>query len=261
MPEKKSNLAKAIAFPLLIAAIVALALAFRKPMVAFFDNPDKLKAAVLGTGWIAPFAFMLIQFVQVVIFVIPGEVVQIAGGYLFGPVLGVAYSIIGITAGSVANFALGRFLGIPFIESLFGKEKVAKFEKLTSSSKAQIGFFLLFVIPGIPKDILCYVAGISSMKLPWFFAVSMIGRLPGIVGSNVIGSSAAERNWGLTIAVMAVAVVLFVVGSLFQDKVRALAERLTGRKTHASDLGIVSPAEPKSGEGEKMKKDSPEARE
>ena len=114
----------------------------------------------------------------------PGEVVQIAGGYAFGFWMGSLYSLIGITLGSIANFYAGRLLGRPFVESLFDRDKIDKVEIVTGSRKGAAGFFLLFVVPGIPKDVLCYVAGISKLGLLAFIAVSMAGRLPGILGSS-----------------------------------------------------------------------------
>jgi uncharacterized membrane protein YdjX (TVP38/TMEM64 family) len=235
MSEKPVPILKIVAFPLLIAALVAVAVVFWKPLVAFFGSPERIGSWVKGAGIVAPLAFMLIQIIQVVVFVIPGEVAQIAGGYLFGPFLGTVYSIIGITVGSVVNFVLGRKLGVPFVTGLFGAEKTEKFETLTSSPKAQVGFFLLFVVPGIPKDILCYVAGISRMRLPAFLAVSMIGRLPGIIGSSWIGSSAEKGNWTVTIVIAVVAIVLFALGSLFQERIRKLAEHLTKRDEKPRD--------------------------
>jgi uncharacterized membrane protein YdjX (TVP38/TMEM64 family) len=231
MNDKRPSTFKALLFPLLIISIIAVSIIFRKPIFNLFHSQETIRTAIAGAGAAAPLVFILVQVIQVVIFVIPGEVAQIAGGYLFGAVPGTIYSVIGITIGSVMNFGLGRALGIPFIERLFGSENVKKFESIISSPRAMTGFFIFFVIPGIPKDILCYVAGISSMGFLSFFAISMLGRLPGIIGSTIIGSSAADKNWLLTGIIVAAAIVLFTLGSIFRDRIHGLVETIAGRKT------------------------------
>ncbi len=163
------------------------------------------------------------------IFVIPGEIVQVAGGYVFGFWQGTLLSLVGITIGSVVNFLAGRLLGRPFVESIFAKEKIEAVEKATGSGKAAAGFFLLFVIPGIPKDVLCYVAGMTALGFPSFMAVSMLGRLPGILGSSLIGSAAYDQNYRAALVVLIIASVLFFAGLVFKERIEGLLARLFHR--------------------------------
>jgi uncharacterized membrane protein YdjX (TVP38/TMEM64 family) len=226
--RRKSFFAYA-AFPLFIALIVALVLVFRDQLWGLFRDRESIRGWIEGRGAWGPLAFILLQVIQVVVFVIPGEIVQVAGGYAFGFWLGSLYALIGITLGSLANFYAGRLLGRPFVESLFASEKIEKVESVTGSGKAAAGFFLLFVIPGIPKDVLCYVAGVSRLSLLAFLAVSMAGRLPGILGSAYMGSAAWSGAWGGAIAVLAVAAVLFVLGLVFRERIQAFMARLLHR--------------------------------
>jgi uncharacterized membrane protein YdjX (TVP38/TMEM64 family) len=228
--RRKSPLALA-AFPLFIAAIVAVVFAFHDQLWALFKDREAVRAWIEGRGIWGPLAFIGLQVIQVVIFVIPGEVVQVAGGYVFGLWLGVLYSILGIGIGSLVNFLAGRLLGRPFVESLFDREKIEKVELATGSGKGAAGFFLLFAIPGIPKDVLCYVAGMSRLGLPLFMAVSMAGRLPGILGSSFMGSAAYSGALGPALVVLGVAAALFVLGLVFKDRIQALVARIVaGRK-------------------------------
>jgi uncharacterized membrane protein YdjX (TVP38/TMEM64 family) len=226
--RRKSLFAYA-AFPLFIALILALVVVFRDQLWGLFKDRDAIRGWIEGQGIWGPLAFIFLQIVQVVIFVIPGEIVQIAGGYAFGLWLGCLYSLIGITLGSLANFYAGRFLGRPFVESLFAREKIEKVEGVTGSGKAAVGFFFLFVIPGIPKDVLCYVAGISKLRLFAFLGVSMAGRLPGILGSSYMGSAAYSGAWRAAIVVLAVAAALFVLGLVFGERIQAFVARLLHR--------------------------------
>ena len=213
----------------LVAAAITRVVVFRPEIWPMFATPEATRAWVAGWGVAAPLVFVGAQIVQVVIFVIPGETVQIAGGYLFGFWAGALLTILGIGIGSMANFALARFLGLPFAARFFRRESLEKLNRVAGSSRAQIGFFLLFVIPGIPKDVLCYVAGLSRMRLPFFLAVSLLGRLPGILGSVLIGSSAAEKKWVLSITIFVVACALFAVGFLLRDRIQSRVERLARR--------------------------------
>jgi uncharacterized membrane protein YdjX (TVP38/TMEM64 family) len=228
-PRRRSPFA-ILAFPLLICAIVALFLVFRREILDFLKDRDALRAWILGLGAWGPAAFVGLQVLQVVVFVIPGEVVQIVGGYVYGFWLGSAFSILGILLGSVVNFYAGRLLGRPFVESLFDKEKIEGIERVTGSGKGAAGFFLFFLIPGIPKDVLCYVAGISTLGLPAFLGVSMGGRLPGILGSAFMGGAAFAGQWGAAFIVLGAAAVLFALGVIFKNRITALLARILHKR-------------------------------
>ena len=223
--ERKSPLAY-IAFPLFIGLIIALVLVFRDELWGLFKDREAIRVWIGERGVLGPLAYIAMQVLQVVIFVIPGELVQVAGGYVFGFALGSLYTLVGIALGSLVNFYAGRLLGRPFVESLFARERIEEIERVTGSGKGAAGFFLLFVIPGIPKDVLCYVAGVSRLGLPAFLAVSMAGRLPGILGSAFMGSAAYTGAYRSAIIVLAVAAALFALGLAFKGKIQELIARL-----------------------------------
>jgi uncharacterized membrane protein YdjX (TVP38/TMEM64 family) len=230
MAQKKRSLLALIAFPLLLAAIIAVVAVFWRDLWRLFTSGQELREWVSSAGAAAPLVFMLVQALQVVVFVIPGEVPQIAGGYLFGTWLGTLFSLIGILLGSAASFFLARLLGVPFVHALFPRDQVTKIEKFLSSRRSRIAFFLLFVIPGIPKDILCYVAGLSPMKFVFFAGVSFLGRLPGILGSAIIGNAAAGERWILAGIVLGIAAVLFGIGYLMRGRIETWISRFSKAK-------------------------------
>jgi uncharacterized membrane protein YdjX (TVP38/TMEM64 family) len=230
MPRPDARRVFALAgFPLLFTAIVVPVVIWRREIWQLFSSTAGLRDWVASTGALAPLAFVAIQALQVVVFVIPGEVPQIAGGYLFGPWLGTLLSLCGIMIGSAIDFFLARLAGMPFVRALFPGDQVDRIGRLLGSRGARVAFFLLFLIPGIPKDILCYVAGLSPMHFPFFAGASALGRLPGIVGSAVIGDAAAGHRWPLVIGLGAGAIVLFVTGWLLRDTLQAWIERLAVR--------------------------------
>jgi uncharacterized membrane protein YdjX (TVP38/TMEM64 family) len=231
MESRRPSWLSYVAFPLFIGLVLATVVVFRNEITSVFRDREATRSWIEARGAWGTIAFVGLQILQVVVFVIPGEIVQIAGGYVFGFWEGSLLSLAGITLGALANFYAGRLLGRPFVESLFPKDKIEAVERVTGSSKAAAGFFILFVIPGIPKDVLCYVAGISRMGLPSFLLTSMIGRLPGIVGSSLMGSAAFEGDYKTAIAILALASVLFLAGLLFKERIQEFLGRILHRES------------------------------
>jgi uncharacterized membrane protein YdjX (TVP38/TMEM64 family) len=224
------KIAVGLLFPAFVIAVLVFAIVYRSTWLAFFSSRADVQEWIASYGAVAPLVYIAVQIFQVVIFIVPGEVIQITGGYLFGITAGTIYSLVGIGIGSGIDFYLARALGRAFVEGVFGDARVARFDTFTSARGAQTGFFLLFVIPGIPKDILVYVAGISKLKFRYFLIVTMAGRLPGILGSAIIGDSIAGGRWVLGAIVFAVAVILFVLGVVFRSR---LVEWVGGVQTRA----------------------------
>jgi len=148
------------------------------------------------------------QFLQVVIFLIPGEITQVAAGYVFGLWKGFLYSVIGIMAGSAFAYGAGKVVGRPTFEKIFGRPALDKLEKTMRSDKGILGVFLLFLAPGAPKDAMSYGAGLAGVGFWRFVFVSGLGRLPALFFSTLFGAQAFERDWHslLWSALLAVAV-------------------------------------------------------
>ena len=213
------------AYPLLFAAMLVVILVYREQIWTIASRPEELRQWVGGFGVTAPLVFAAVQALQIVVFVIPGEVPQIAGGYLFGIAGGLALTVAGSAVGSAVAFLASRFLGIEFLRAILRREQLDRLQQLASSPRATLTFFLFFLIPGIPKDVLCYVAGLSRMRLGMFLVIATVGRLPGVVGSVVMGDAAAEQRWVFAGIVMAIALVLFGAGVLFRARLLAFLER------------------------------------
>lgn len=213
-----------------VVAIAALAAPYWWPL---FQDPQKLRDWLKAAGVWSPVVFVFLQALQVVIFAIPGEVTQIAAGWVFGFAWGSVLAVIGTVIGSSAAFALARRFGLPLVHRLAGPEAVAKFDGLMESPRFIGSLFLLFLIPGIPKDILCYVAGLSSLKFIPYLVISTVARLPGILGSSLMGKALFEGDWWLLVAVAGGALVLFGVGWLFRTAIFGFIERFATKHKEA----------------------------
>jgi uncharacterized membrane protein YdjX (TVP38/TMEM64 family) len=244
---KARRILSLVAFPAVFAAILTLGIVFRREIWALFTSSERLRTWIAAAGLKAPLLFVGVQALQVVVFFIPGEIPQIAGGYLFGIWQGALLSLAGITLGACFNFLMARLLGVPFVRALFAGKDVERTRRLAESGRARLTFFLLFLIPGIPKDILCYAAGLSSLSLGTFLLYSSLGRLPGIVGSAFMGEAAAGERWLLAGGLLLLAVVLFVLGFLLRDQIQFLLARMArgrgARKERRSRARRRPPAE------------------
>lgn len=239
-PPKKSG------FPLWLAGIPALAAvaglvwlmaSHGAEILAIIASKEAVGHWLESWGPLAPLAYMGLQILQIVIFVIPGEVVQIAAGYFFGVGPGFLYAIAGAAAGTVICYGAARVLGMAFVTRLFGEDKTRSFEGFLSTPRAMVAFFLLFLIPGIPKDMLCYVGGLSRVRLPVFLGLSLLGRTPALLASIVAGDAAASGNWPLVVGIGIAAALAVTLGIAFRKRLHPWVEKLVHGKAASNDPG------------------------
>ena len=160
---------------------------------------------------IAIFILIFLQILQVIVSVIPGQPIQIAASYLYGIVPGYLISITGAVIGATIAFYLARLLGTDAMHLMFGEEKVNYYCKKLNSSKAYYLVFLIYLIPGVPKDVVAYVAGITEIKFLPFITLSTIGRSLGIIGSLLVGLCLRNNNYVALGAVVLAAIVIFII--------------------------------------------------
>ncbi len=184
-----------------------------------FRNPEAFRSQIESYGWAAWLIALGIQILQVVIAFIPGEAVEIGVGYAFGAVGGTLICIAGVTIASVAVFLLTKKLGIKFVELFISREKIESLAFLGNENKLRKLIFILFFIPGTPKDLLTYVAGLTPIKLTEFLLISGVARLPSIVSSTVGGKYLAEKNYVAAGIVFAVTAVVSLTGLLVYNAI------------------------------------------
>ncbi len=219
----------AVRVVLLAVFVVLLVFASVKLMPAVartLKSPQALEEFVDRYGAESALVYVLVQATQVVVFVIPGEIVQIAGGYIFGTWLGALLSVAGIFLGTAIAFFAARILGYAVVKALVSPKKMERFEFLIADPKAEIGMFTLFLVPGIPKDSLVYISGLTPIKPLRFFLISMIARFPGLWGAAYIGANLQERDYLPVWILSGVSLVLFLVGIRFRDRIIDRLHRL-----------------------------------
>lgn len=230
--EKKSNnhvWINAVLLVLFLGFMGYISFKYGKNLIILSKNPGLLREKILSYGRWSILALIGAQVVQVVIAFIPGEIVQMMGGYIFGPVLGTLYSLSGITLGAVIVFFIVRITGYPLVRTFVPEKFMKKLMFLTESKKGQTAMFILFLIPGIPKDILVYMAGLTPIKPAEFFGIYVIARLPALAASCWFGSSLYERNYIKAAVISAVVMVFFIIGFKFKDRIVNRLKDRTGK--------------------------------
>ncbi|MCR4301163.1 MAG: TVP38/TMEM64 family protein [Sulfuricaulis sp.] len=180
--------------------------------------------------------FIGLQIVQVVAAPLPGEITGFVGGILFGPLWGVVYSTIGLTIGSWLAFMLARWLGRPIVERLVSREIIERYDYVMKH-KGLLLAFLMFLIPGFPKDILCYVLGLGHMQQRDFLIVSATGRLLGTVLLTMGGTFFRDEHYTALFTVVGVSLLIILLAMIYRDRVECLLRRVSGalRKEHDQD--------------------------
>lgn len=162
--------------------------------------------------------YLALQILQIIISIIPGQGLQFAAGYMYGFWMGYIWSLIGALAGTVVSYYLAKVLGHDAMHMIFGENKIQELLKTFNSKKAMILVFLFYLIPGLPKDICSYVAGLSEMKLKPFLIISLVGRSPAMMGSLLIGRLVDIGGYTGAIIIAAIAIVLFSLGVIMRKR-------------------------------------------
>jgi uncharacterized membrane protein YdjX (TVP38/TMEM64 family) len=176
-----------------------------------------------GFGGIATMVGLLC--LQVIVPVLPAEALQLGAGILYGTFGGAFVCLFGLTVGTMVNHMLGRFLGAETLSLFVKPDKVAKVRSLVQGGKADKVVFLLYFIPGIPKDVVAYAAGLSRYPALRFLVVSLIARFPSLLSSTYIGASLAMGDTGRAVIVFIALGVVAVPAFFFSERIMSWISR------------------------------------
>ncbi len=210
--QKKIAALCALAAFLLLSAAVCWFVG--KPMIRFAKQPELFRQWVDGLGLWGKGAYVGMCLLQVVVAIIPGEPLEICGGYAFGGLWGSVLCMLGLFLGSVIVFWLVRKLGQPMAEIFFPPEKLEKLHFLKHSPKRNFLFWLIFTVPGTPKDLLCYFAGLTDISWGTWLLLCSVGRLPSVLTSTVGGSFLGGKSYLFAGLVFGGTLLLSLVGLL-----------------------------------------------
>ena len=203
-------------------------------LISFFLNKEKMMNFLNSLGPLSFMGFIFLQASQVIISPIPGEVTGLIGGFLYGKFLGIILSTIGLTAGSLIAFSLSKWLGRPFVEKFVRKETMERYDYLLHHKGAFL-IFLLFLIPGFPKDLLCYILGLGHLNTKEFLVISTIGRFMGTVLLTLGGDYIRHHQYYRFFILTGVAIVCIMLSMVYRDKVEKLFKKMHSTKKKPGD--------------------------
>lgn len=180
------------------------------PFLSLLIEPKQVIEFIRSSGTLGPFLIMMLQMLQVIFVPIPGQLTGIISGYFFGVFWGTVYSMIGLTLGSFVAFTLSRKFGKPFVESFVPESVLEKFSFISKGTKVY-GIFLIFLLPMFPDDAVCFLSGLTKIKIRTLVLIAVIGRLPGTILANMIGNGVAVSQVQSSLIIAALAGIITIV--------------------------------------------------
>lgn len=225
MSEKTKKIIRlsALILFLIVTAAITIVCIPMVPMLTSDEGRIQLEEIVegivnenlfLGIG-----VFLLLQILQVVIALIPGGLIQILGGVVFGGLWGTVLSFLGTLIGEITVFYIVRLLGMPLVETIVDSKGIKRLSFLQDEKKCEVAVFILFLLPVMPKDAITYLAPLTNIKPLTFFVLSMLARSPGLILSNVFGSSLSDGNIIISVGLFIIVALIGLICIMYRDRI------------------------------------------
>lgn len=219
LTQRQQKLLAALAIVILILLAAAICVFVGAPLLRFAAQPEKFRSWVDSHGFGGRLAFIGMVVLQIIVAIIPGEPFEIAAGYAFGALEGTVLCMLAGALGSVAVFFLVRRFGVRLAEVFFPREKLRSLRFLRTSPARNLLFLLIFMIPGTPKDLLCYFAGLTDLPFGVWLLICSFGRFPSIITSTVGGSALGTKQYVFAVVVFAVTLLISGAGLLIYGRI------------------------------------------
>ena len=219
--EDRNKNKKLIAGILMAVAVIIIALVcifIGIPLIKLAGRPQEFRDWVDSKGIWGPVIYVALVIFQILIAFIPGEPLEIVAGYVFGTFKGTLLCILAASLGSIIVLLLVRKFGKALLEIYFDKEKIENLKFLQSSQKKIVIFLILFIVPGTPKDLLCYYGGLTDIPMPLLIFICTVCRFPSIITSTIGGNALGTGEYGFAVIVFAVTAVISAVGIFIYNR-------------------------------------------
>lgn len=230
-PWDQQKKKRAVALACLGAALLLMVAIFwfvGRPLIAFVSQPERFREWVDSHGVLGRLAFVAMMMFQVFVAIIPGEPLEIGAGYAFGAIEGTLLCILATTLSSIAIFLFVKRYGMRFVTLFVSEEKIRSLKFLQNTRRLELLTFLLFFIPGTPKDVLTYVVGLTPMKLRVWVLITTVARIPSVVTSTAGGNALGTQDYHIAILVFVATAVVSGLGVL-------LYRAISRRHSHGGD--------------------------
>jgi len=193
--------------------------------IEYFTDRQRLLKLINEHRANAAIIFIGLQVLQVIFAPVPGEATGFVGGMFFGTGWGILYSTIGLTLGSWIAFMLARLAGRPLVEMIVKPETIKRYDYVMKH-KGLFLAFLMFLVPGFPKDILCYLLGLGHMGQRDFLLVSTTGRLLGTTLLTVGGTLFRVRRYGALFTLLGISIFFILLTMVYREAIERQFRRL-----------------------------------
>ncbi len=209
-----------------------------KPLIDTVQKPEQFRVWINYNGTWGRLAFIGMVALQVIFAVIPGEPVELGAGYAFGTFEGTALYLTGDAVGTSVIFLFTKLLGIRLVEALVGRKKLRSIRFLKNNRNLNLLIFILFFIPGTPKDVITYVIGLTPIKLTTFLILTSIARIPSILTSTITGNALGVQDYKTAIIVYAVTGAVSLAGLLLYRRISACIQKRKSKRSRSIPTGI-----------------------
>lgn len=189
------------------------------PMVRLAREPELFREWVDAFGIWSRLVYVGMVVLQVVVALIPGEPLELAGGYAFGVLEGTLWAMVGILVGSALVFALVRRFGVKLVEVFFSRRQIRELSFLKNPKKTRVIAFLLMLIPGTPKDFLSYFAGLTKLTMGQWLAIVAVARIPSLITSTISGGAAGAENYSLAAVMLILTLIISAIGGIYYARI------------------------------------------
>ncbi len=225
LTKKQQKLIAGAAFGVFLLMMCLLGWFIGVPVYRFAREPELFRDWVDSAGVWGRLAYMGMVIVQILVALIPGEALEIAGGYAFGAVEGTVLCLAAASLGSLMVFGLVRRFGVRLVEVFFSLDKLRSLRFLKASKKRDFLFLLVFMLPGTPKDLLCYFAGLTDIKFSSWLLICSLGRIPSIITSTLGGDALGDEKYLVAVLVFVLTFAVSGAGILVYNALRDREER------------------------------------
>ena len=210
LKQKRIIVFSGLAVFIVLSAVVGIYIG--RPMIKFIDDHEKFRLWIESNGILGKLGFVGMVVLQVIVALIPGEPLELAAGYAFGALEGTILCLVGTLIGSILVFSFVRKFGMKVVTIYFDDNKIKKLKFLHKSKYRNFWVFIIFFIPGTPKDLLAYFVGLTDMRLSTWIAITTVARLPSIVTSTVAANAVIEREYVFALIVFGVTFIISLIG-------------------------------------------------
>jgi len=216
--SSRKDMINTIVIIAIIVLVFGISLYFIRPILHLFTQTESAKRFILSYGIYGPIILQGLFLFQTIYAVIPSTPLVIISGYIYGPALGLLYSIIGTILGALLAFGLARIIGRAFVEKVVDKRIMEKFDYLNDED-ITIPLFVLMLIPNLPHDFFCYMAGLTKIKLRTYLFIVAVGRLPATLITVLFGNELAKMNIFMTIIAILISIIVTIIFFIYRKHV------------------------------------------